>query len=115
MRAESGNPKPPNPPLLLQPGQRVHLVLAGHVLPSWNTVMRLNPGAKHRLTQKTQLVMLSALRAGASAPSTMTTCAKSSLSTACDTLGCYLTTGTNRRGSSRGSGRPGARRRSGLK
>jgi hypothetical protein len=88
-------------PLLLNPGERVHLVLPDYKVESWNVVMRMHPGQLHKHTQTAQRAMLSALRASASGCSMMTTCAKSRLSIACDTLDSYLMTGRAKRASSR--------------
>lgn len=89
-------------PLLLAPGERIHLVLAGHKLESWNVVMRMHPGQKHKEARRAQRDLLSALSDTAPGYSMMTTCAKSTLLTAYGTLDSYLTIGTAKRGLSRG-------------
>ena len=95
-------------PLLLKPGERVHLVLVGHRLESWNNVMRMHPGQKHREAKRAQRDLLSALSDTETGSSMMTTCAKNTLSIACATLDSYLTIHTRKRGSS--LGRSSARR-----
>src|SRR5690606_10942059 len=80
----------PSPPQLGE-AEPIHIVIPGR-LPSWNAILAMEHWARAKYKQQIQHAFLSALQHSASDCSTKTTYVKSTMSTACATLGSYLAT-----------------------
>lgn len=100
MTSDASSPTPPKVSLRLilrvpnypyeEPGKNRKRMMP--CVPSWNQVVSVETWGRAKLKQKIQDAFLSALRAAGADSSTRTIFARSTLSTAADTLACYQAT-----------------------
>lgn len=107
--SDDSSPESPNPVLLLTlkipsfiskskvKGKLVEKSLP--IVPSWNAVLGLEHWGRDKMKKEIQAAFLCALRACAADSLTRTTSARSTLSTAADTLACFLKTAREQRAS----------------
>jgi len=80
-----------SPPPATPPGDLIFRLEVPGRLPSWNTILGMQQWARYKYKQEVARGFLFALQHAAQGSSTRTICARSSLSTFCDTLASYLT------------------------